>query len=98
MLKQRVATAVVLIVAFLGTLFFAAPPIFCMVTELITLLAVWEWTSLMGLRNNYHRAIYLCVCLVLMQAIFFVPIPINYCVYLFYAVFFFLSLIHISEP
>lgn len=89
MLKQRVATAVVLIVAFVGTLFFAAPPIFCMVTEIITLLAVWEWTALMGLRQSYHRALYLCLLLLLMQAVFFIPVPINYCVYLFYATFLF---------
>lgn len=89
MLKQRVMTAVVLILLFIGTLFYTSPPVFCLATLAITLWGVWEWTLLMGLRKIGHRMTYLIFMLAVMLGIFYVPIPITWCVYFFYAVLFF---------
>jgi phosphatidate cytidylyltransferase len=85
MLKHRVITAIVLMVAFLGTLFFATPPFFCIFTELVVLWAAWEWTLLMGLKKVAFRLAYVFFMLALMQGIFFVPVPMTVCEYFFYA-------------
>jgi len=82
-------TAVVLIAAFLGTLFFAAPPVFCIFTEIVVLWASWEWTLLMGMSHILYRMIYVVLTAMVMQTIFFIPVPITFCIYFFYVVFFF---------
>src|SRR5271168_4997305 len=84
MLKHRVITGVVLIAAFLGTLIFAAPPVFCVFTEIVLLWAAWEWTLLMGVKSKIYRFFYLALVAVLMQAIFWIPVPIAICEYFFY--------------
>lgn len=85
MLKHRVITAIVLIAAFLGTLFFATPPIFCIFSEIVVLLAAWEWTLLMGLKKTGFRLFYVFFLFAVMQGIFFVPVPMTVCEYFFYA-------------
>ncbi|HVY53115.1 MAG TPA: phosphatidate cytidylyltransferase [Gammaproteobacteria bacterium] len=89
MLKQRLITAVILIAGFLGTLFFTSPPVFCVFTEIFALGAAWEWTNLMGMKKPRHKLFYLGLFLIIMQGIFFVPVPISLCVDFFYLTFFF---------
>lgn len=89
MLKQRVITAVVLLLVFLGTLLFAPPPVFCLVTVALTLWASWEWTQLMGLKNVGPRLCFLALMLLAMLAVFFMPVPITWCIYFFYLSFLF---------
>lgn len=95
MLKHRVITAVILIAIFLGSLFFAPPPVFCIFTELMMLWAAWEWTSLMGVKKIGYRLSYVLFLLIVMQGIFFVSIPMAVCEYFFYLVFFFWLLMSI---
>lgn len=89
MLKHRVITAVVLLIAFLGILLFSPPPVFCIVTEMIVLWAAWEWTRLMGLKKPTYRFFYVLFLFTIMQAIFFVSVPMIACEYAFYLTFFF---------
>jgi phosphatidate cytidylyltransferase len=89
MLKQRVITAVVLLAAFLGTLLFAAPPIFCIFTEIVVLWGAWEWTQLMGVKKRGYRLLYVLFLCTFMQGIFFFSVPMNICEYAFYVTFFF---------
>lgn len=89
MLKHRVITAVVLIAAFLGTLLKAAPPVFCIFSEIVVLWAAWEWTLLMGLKKIAWRFAYVLFLFAVMQGIFFVSVPMIVCEYAFYATFFF---------
>ena len=89
MLKYRVMTAVVLIAALLGTLFFATPPVFCVFTEMVVLWAAWEWTFLMGMKPINYRLFYVLFLFIIMQAIFFVSVPMIVCEYFFYVTFFF---------
>ncbi len=84
MLKHRVITAVVLIAAFLGTLLFAAPPVFCIFSEIVVLWAAWEWTLLMGLKKVAYRLVYVLFLFAVMQGIFFVSVPMTICEYAFY--------------
>jgi phosphatidate cytidylyltransferase len=89
MLKQRLITAAILVAGFLGTLFYTSAPVFCVFTEVLTLGAVWEWTNLMGLKKLYQRFFYLGLFILIMQGLFFIPIPVTWCINLFYAAFFF---------
>ncbi len=89
MLKYRVITAIVLMLAFLGTLFFATPPVFCVFTEIVVLWGAWEWTLLMGMKQLRPRLFYVLLLFVLMQGIFFISVPILVCEYFFYLSFFF---------
>ena len=59
MLKQRLMTGIVLIVAFLCLLFYTTAEVFCLLTGLITLAAAWEWTRLMGMKSKSRRIFYL---------------------------------------
>ncbi len=89
MLKHRVITAVILIAAFLGTLFFAAPPVFCIFTEIVVLWGAWEWGRMMGIQKTGYRLFYVLFLFSVMQAIFFVSVPMVLCEYFFYVSFFF---------
>ncbi|HVE44803.1 MAG TPA: phosphatidate cytidylyltransferase [Gammaproteobacteria bacterium] len=70
MLKKRILTAIVLIPLFLLILFYLPPLSFCLFTALLTMLAGWEWSGLMGLGGRY-RFLYLCCLLLALVAVFF---------------------------
>ena len=55
MLKQRIATALVLIALFLGALFTVPKIWFASLVALIVLAAAWEWSNLAGLKSHWAR-------------------------------------------
>jgi phosphatidate cytidylyltransferase len=57
--KQRVITAVVLVLGLLALLFNLSPLNFSLVVAPIVLLAGWEWANLMGLQGKRHKFAYL---------------------------------------
>jgi phosphatidate cytidylyltransferase len=57
--KQRVITAVFLILGLLALLFNLTPLAFSLVVAPIVLLAGWEWANLMGLQGKRHKFAYL---------------------------------------
>lgn len=59
MFKQRVITAVFLILGLLALLFNLTPLAFSLVVAPIVLLAGWEWANLMGLQGKRHKFAYL---------------------------------------
>lgn len=63
MLKTRIMTAVILISALLGILFFVPPAGFCLIVTLLALFAGWEWTNLMGVKRTSVRILYLIILL-----------------------------------
>lgn len=66
MLKQRVATAVVLAGIFLALLFFLPVPLFSAFVGTIVLISAWEWSNLSGLTRLGARIAYLVGQTVLM--------------------------------
>lgn len=61
MFKQRVITAVILVLGFLGLLFSLSSLHFSLVVTPIVLLAGWEWSNLMGLSAKRHKLAYLAL-------------------------------------
>ena len=61
MFKQRVITAVILVLGFLGLLFSLSSLHFSLVVAPIVLLAGWEWSNLMGLSAKRHKLAYLAL-------------------------------------
>lgn len=61
MFKQRVITAVILVLGFLGLLLSLSALHFSLVVAPIVLLAGWEWSNLMGLKANRHKLVYLAL-------------------------------------
>ena len=59
MFKQRVITAVVLVLGLLALLFNLSPLSFSLVVAPIVLLAGWEWANLIGLQGKRHKLAYL---------------------------------------
>lgn len=59
MFKQRVITAVILVLGFLGLLFSLSSLHFSLVVAPIVLLAGWEWSNLMGISATRHRLAYI---------------------------------------
>lgn len=59
MFKQRVITAVVLVLGLLALLFNLSPLNFSLVVAPIVLLAGWEWANLIGLQGKRHKLAYL---------------------------------------
>jgi phosphatidate cytidylyltransferase len=59
--KQRVITAVILVLGFLGLLFSLSSLHFSLVVAPIVLLAGWEWSNLMGLSAKRHKLAYLAL-------------------------------------
>lgn len=74
MLKQRVITAFILIVATLGVLYFFPPAWFCLLTGAVALAAAWEWTSLMAVKKLAARLLYLTLMLFIFFNALFIPI------------------------
>ena len=58
MLKQRVVTAVLLALAFVGALFFAPQFIFTAFVGIIFTLGAWEWSKLAGYKAQWARWVY----------------------------------------
>lgn len=76
MLKQRLITAAILIPLVLFLLFYASPPVFCIATGGIVLLAAAEWTSLMNIKPIWARLIYVFIVASVMFGMMFVPTPL----------------------
>ena len=56
--RTRIATAVVLLVAFGADLFLAPLDVFALVLGLIVAASAWEWSRLAGLRNEHAQTAY----------------------------------------
>lgn len=76
MLKQRIITAIILIAAILGVLFYSPPSVFCVVMGVIALGGTWEWTNLMGIKPASLRLIYVLIMLFVMFNTLFIPITL----------------------
>ena len=61
MFKQRVITAVILVLGFLGLLLSLSALHFSLVVAPIVLLAGWEWSNLMGLKATRHKLVYIAL-------------------------------------
>lgn len=59
--KQRVITAVILVLGFLGLLFSLSSLWFSLVVAPIVLLAGWEWSNLMAVTDRRHKVAYLAL-------------------------------------
>lgn len=70
MLKQRIATGVVLVVAFLAALFASSPLVFIGFCWLAILIASWEWSAFAELSAPTQRAGFVAFIGALMIAIF----------------------------
>ncbi|CAA0078614.1 Phosphatidate cytidylyltransferase [Zhongshania aliphaticivorans] len=68
MLKQRIITAVLIVVALLASLAFLPLMGLSVLFALIVLLAAWEWSDLSGLSSRVSRFSYVVVCGALMLA------------------------------
>jgi phosphatidate cytidylyltransferase len=66
MLKQRIITAVLIVVALLAALAYLSLPILSAVFALVVLLAAWEWADLSGFSAKGSRFTYVIVCALLM--------------------------------
>lgn len=76
MLMQRILTAIVLIPIFLALLFFLTPFGFAILTAIITLLAAWEWSKLIGIYQHGLRLLYLLLIVLLIGFAIFVHVVI----------------------
>lgn len=63
MLKQRIITAVILIPLVLAAVFKLPPETFTKALAVVMLLAAWEWSNLMGIRDIQARISYVLICL-----------------------------------
>lgn len=61
MLKQRIVTAVILILGFSGITIFLSSFLFTMFVSSVVLVASWEWGAFVGLKNIRSRVGYLSV-------------------------------------
>ncbi|SMF43591.1 phosphatidate cytidylyltransferase [Alteromonadaceae bacterium Bs31] len=58
MLKQRIYTALALVVPFVGILFLGSWQHFAWLAGLVLILSAWEWAGLSGLKGNISRALF----------------------------------------
>ncbi|CAA0083432.1 phosphatidate cytidylyltransferase [Zhongshania aliphaticivorans] len=68
MLKQRIITAVVIVLALLAALAYLSMPVLSVVFGFIVLLGAWEWSDLSGFSSKVSRFTYVLVCAALMVA------------------------------
>ena len=66
MFKQRVITAIPLVLGFLALLFNLNPLNFSLVMVSIVLLAGWEWSNLMGLQAKTQKSVYLALLVLIL--------------------------------
>ena len=76
MLKQRLVTAVVLIVPLIAAVLWMPDDMFALLLALIVLPAAWEWSLLAGARETAARAAYPVVMAILMLVLYFMPRPV----------------------
>lgn len=57
-LKQRIVTALVIAVVFLGLLFLGTPAVFALFSALVIAVGAWEWSGLSGLARVRTRVLY----------------------------------------
>ncbi|PPC92766.1 MAG: phosphatidate cytidylyltransferase [Methylotenera sp.] len=72
MLKTRIITAIVLMIGFLGILFFASAKAWALLTLAATLVGIWEWANLIKLHQTQVKA-YFVFALILGLAFVFAP-------------------------
>ncbi|MEM9100795.1 MAG: phosphatidate cytidylyltransferase [Pseudomonadota bacterium] len=64
MLMQRVVTGVILLILVLQSLFNASFQFFVFLVSLVTLVAGWEWSKLIGIKQYFYRMCYVwCVAI-----------------------------------
>lgn len=71
MLKQRIATAVVLLIGLIAASTLLSPFLFSLFTAVVVLLAAWEWGGFIGLENLTTKTAYLISILLLLLGCFF---------------------------
>jgi|TARA_B110000971_G_scaffold170450_1_gene175133 phosphatidate cytidylyltransferase len=71
MLKQRIATAIVLLVGLIAASTLMSPFAFSLLTALVVLLAAWEWGGFIGLENLTTKVAYIVSILLLLGGCFF---------------------------
>jgi len=57
-LKQRVITAIIIVMVFLSALFFSNPYSFSLMTAVVVMYAAWEWSDLAGFSHKLARLTY----------------------------------------
>lgn len=62
MLKQRILTAVPLVIAGLGLILYLPTDYFAIVAVLILLLCAWEWAALIGAQSIVRKGLFVAVC------------------------------------
>ncbi len=77
-LQKRVATAVVLIPTVLYLIFFLENPEFKIAMSVVLVLASWEWSRLIGLKELPAQAVYIFLALVLAFVSQFLPSALIY--------------------
>ena len=73
MLKTRIITGVVLLVAFIADLFFASFAIFALILGFVVAAAAWEWGRLCGIVNENLQSVYASLVGVLALVALYVP-------------------------
>lgn len=76
MLIKRILTAMILIPLTLAGIFYLPPLWFCIVTGVISLGAVWEWSHLMQLKSMKGRIFYLVLSAIVFVWILSLPVPL----------------------
>lgn len=71
MLKQRIATAIVLLIALIAISTLMSPPVFSLVIAMVVLLAGWEWGGFIGLENRTTKVAYLISLTFLLSCCYF---------------------------
>ena len=70
MLKQRIATALVLALLFLGSLFLLPPVWFLGLVTLAVVIAGWEWANLAGIVSVIARVGYVTLLLLVIAGLY----------------------------
>lgn len=92
MLKQRVMTAIVLLIVILAVVFLLPPLLFEIFIALVIGTAIWEWSRLAGLDALAHRIVFLLITALLFALITHAAVSVN-AVFILGAVFWLLALV-----
>ncbi len=71
MFRQRLLTAVLLLIVFLAVTFYLPVLYFSLIMGVIVAWAAWEWSWLVGLRHVTSRVLYLIITVLLLAVMFF---------------------------
>lgn len=66
MLKQRIITALLLAIAFIGVLFYVPSQYFAIIMALVVIVGAWEWAGLSGFSAPKQRAFYVGITILLL--------------------------------